>query len=215
MQSGVKRRSALDPVLLESPPFPHTLGSIAYVQHNGAPWRGRIHRIAVNERTCTVQYHDGSVEANVLPARICEHGPSSEEASLAVPQAEHEPQAEPESEPEPTYTPEPAVEPRFTSKASITKLNKCFARSMKARLKKWKHKCKWCCHLRHDMPYFVAKLAEDAGGKYIEPQFVHGTVAMTKACNIARSRCASISAIDDYLHLEGALLAAAADVALM
>lgn len=195
-----KRTLPQDPVLRESPPFPHALGCIVNVEHNGSLWRAKIHRIAVNEATCSVLYCDGSVESNVLPARICQAGSEPEQESTPAP-------APPTALPVPDPDPAPQPEPRFITKASVAALNKCFERIMRGRLKRLKHRCRWCCPLRHDMPYFAAKAADDERGSYFQPELVHGTVEMTSGCNLRQ--WSSIQAIDDYLQLNGELMAAA------
>ena len=99
----------------------------------------------------------------------------------------------------------PVGEPVFTKKSSIGLLSRFFAKLMRQRLKRLKHKCRWCCAQRQDMPYWSALETKKDGGIVLE--FVHGTVAMTDTCNLAH--CSSILAVDAHLHLNGVLVAEA------
>lgn len=198
-----------DPVLKEAAPFPFALGAAVTVEYEGSPWKAKVHRVAVNQTTCTVKYElDGSMEGSVSPSRInrTQLLPSLEpiaEVPSDVQVAEgvaSSVEADPEPEPiEPTKP--PLVDPVFRKKRSISQLNRFFDKLMKARMKRLKHKAKFCCGLRHDMPYFSAAVGEDGT---LSLKFVHGTVEMTNGCNL--SHCDSIRTVDSYLYLKGELL---------
>ena len=184
------------------------MGDTVTVEYDGSPWKAQVHRVAVDERSCTVKYLlDGSMEPSVSPSRINQH-PSAAQPMEPIPEPIASPIAEVEEEEEEEVVPEapplPSGEPVFYKKKSLTQLNKCFSKLMKNRLKRLKHKCKWCCSLRHDMPYFSAEVAKDGE---IHFQLVHGTVEMTRECNL--SNCSIIKTIDHYLHLQGELLSEA------
>ena len=181
------------------------------VEYDGSPWKAQVHRVAVDQRSCTVKYLlDGSMEPSVSPSRINQQAPppSAAQALEPIPEPIAEPDTVEEEEEEEEAVPEapplPSGEPVFYKKKSLTQLNKCFSKLMKNRLKRLKHKCKWCCSLRNDMPYFSAEVAKDGE---IHFQLVHGTVEMTRECNL--SKCSIIKTIDHYLHLQGELLSEA------
>jgi len=191
-------RKRADPVLGEGQ-FPHAMGDEVNVEYDGAPWAAKIHRIAVDEASCTVKYIvDGSMEPSVSPSRINQAAPGA-----LAPIPEPNPLiAEPATVEEEEAV--PSGEPVFVKRSSIAQLNRYFSKLMKARLKRLKHKCKWCCHLRHDMPYFSA---EATGDGTLKLTLVHGTVDMTSMCNL--SEWGRIKAIDEYLYLHGELLSEA------
>ena len=212
--STMKR--AVDPILRQAPPFPHPMGGAVTVEYDGSPWQGKVHRVSVDQKTCSIRYDvDGSVEPSVSPSRINQPPPLPplqpipEAADVALAEEPAAMEASPVEavEAAPIEEVQMPMEdpPPFTKKRSVALLNKFFTKLMKARLKRLKHKCKWCCSLRHDMPYVSAEVAKD--GNTLELKLVHGTVDMTRGCNLAE--CGSIKAIDEYLHLQSQLLSEA------
>ena len=203
------RKRGGDPVLGEAPPFPHALGAQINVEYDGSPWPAKVHRVAVDQRSCTVKYLvDGSMEPSVSPSRINQQAAPAAEPLAPIPEptpitepAAVEDEAEEEEEVVPEAPPLPSGEPVFTKKRSITQLNRFFSKLMKARLKRLKRKCKWCCSLRNDVPYFSAEVAKNGA---LGLKLVHGTVDMTRGCNL--TECSSIETVDQYLHLQNELL---------
>ena len=162
------RRKRGDPILNEAAPFPLKLGTTVEVEYDGSPWSAKIHRIAVDQKTCTVKYEDGSIEPSVSPSRInndqgqvveqpipltlqkIEEGDGGSDTEEMPDDNEEEEEEVPAAiESPPTLTLEPAIPTvELRTKKQVTALNKAFAKLMKERLKLMKHKCKWCCHLR-------------------------------------------------------------------
>ena len=176
-----------EPALKDRVFFPYSIGDLVSVEYDQEFYDGQVHRIAVDNRSCTIVYDvDGSMEAPVVASRI--RNRSDKEAADDV----DDTQGFDESGDN-----EPVGEIRFKRKKTVAALNQKFA---KARVKTLKHKAKWCCGQRHDMPYFAAKSGSDG---YLQLQFTHGTVGMTAMCNLAGC---SIPRIDEYLYLHGALV---------
>ena len=194
----------------DAPPFPHPVGAAVNVVFDGSPWPAKVHRVAVNQRSCTVKYLvDGRMEPSVSPARINQQVQSPAAEPLQdIPEAS-EPHITQEVASEPFEAvakqegvPQvPMEDPVFTTKRSVTALNKFFAKLMKGRLKRFKHTCKWCCSLRRDMPYFAADMGENGT---LQLKFAHATVDMTHGCNL--QYWDNIKAVDEYLYLKGELL---------
>ena len=120
----------------------------------------QVHRIALNNQTCTVLYEsDGSMEPCVSPARM--HHPSREPAIGVTLESVKEETVKEETVKEAPAAPQIKEEaevpkerkylhavPRFKTKSAVKAFNTSFRGLMKARLKRFKHKCRWCCHLR-------------------------------------------------------------------
>ena len=194
-------RKRRDPILNE-PSFPHALGASIIVEYEGSPWPAKVHRVAVDQRSCTVKYAiDGSMEPSVSPSRINQH-PHGVAPLEVIPEA-----TEPTAAPLEVISEQvmvPMEDPTFTKKTSIAALNRFFSKLMKARLKRLKHKCKWCCCHRLDMPYFAAIPTESGS---LRLKFVHATVSMTHECNLSDLDSTNlIKAVDSYLYLKGELL---------
>ena len=195
-----------DPVLKEAAPFPYRLNAEVTVDYDGSPYKGTVHRIAVDNRTCSIKYNvDASVEPSVSPSRI-----QTASTATLVPIASSAVPLAPITEEAPTVVEEPPAMEEvpvdvpliFTSKKSVNKLNKALSRILKGRLKKYRHKAKWCCHLRGEVPYFAASKPSEHGN--IKISLTHGTVSMTRTCNLAG--WSSIEDIDEYLKMGGELV---------
>ena len=206
------RKTRVDPVLSGAPPFPHQVGEQVNVMYDASPWSAKIHRVSVDQTTCSVRYNiDGSIEPSVSPSRILNPSqalPSlqpipeaadvalTDEATAAVVAAPVETE---EVTPTPVEEQMPLDDPTFTKRSSIAALNRAFTKIMKARLRRLKQKCKLCCGLR-EVPYFAAEMSAGA----LRLKLVHGTVQLTRQCNLSEWK--SIKAVDQYLHLSGELL---------
>ena len=65
-----KRSKKADPVV-GAAQFPFRQNEEVLVEYDGSPYRVNVHRIAVNQQSCTVRYDvDGSMEPSVSPSRI-------------------------------------------------------------------------------------------------------------------------------------------------
>jgi len=199
-----KRSKKADPVV-GAAQFPFRQNEEVLVEYDGSPYRGKVHRIAVNQQSCTVRYDvDGSMEPSVSPSRIKTSTAVVSPKLATIPEVKEAPPEEDGAATTEEVSQDEDDEPRFTSKRSVIVLNKWLKKTMKARLKRLKHEATWCCHLRHDEPpYFACALTEDDDGAFYSLHLSHGIVEMTRTCQCAGW---SVKAVDEYLGMDGELL---------